>query len=149
MNKINTKIKCLFRHITSVSSSYKKHIVSSFHELLSWKQFFPPHSTCIRTICLWGADHFTDFHTWFIYSQCLQVISRTTLTPILNSSFSLLLWLLPLHTKTQQLPSQLFLCQTNWTALICSCKINLHSRNNLSRLFTSSGLVSTLLDQEW
>lgn len=68
LNKINTKIKCLFRHITSLSSSYKKHTVSSFHELLSWKQFFPPHSTCIRTICLWGADHFTDFHTWFIYN---------------------------------------------------------------------------------
>lgn len=86
---------------------------------------------------------------YMIYLQCLQVIPGTTLTPILHSSFSLLLWLLPLHMKSQQLhPFQLFLCQTNWTALICSCKINLHSRSNLSRLFTFSGLVSTLLDQE-
>lgn len=96
VNKINIKIKCVFRHITPVSSNYKKHIISSFHKLLSWKQFFPPLSTCFRTICLWDADHFTDFHTWFIYSQCLQVIPGTTLTPILHSSFPLLFWLLSL-----------------------------------------------------
>lgn len=56
VNKINKKIKCLFRHIAPVSSSCKKHIMSSFHKLLSWKQFFPPHATCFRTIFLRDDD---------------------------------------------------------------------------------------------
>lgn len=146
MNKINTKIKCLFRHITLDCSSCKTHIISYFHKLLSWKQFFPRQCTCFRTICLWGDDLFTDFHILLFYSQCLQVIPGTTLTPIFKSSFSLLLQLLQLHMQTQELlPSQLLLCQTNWTALICSCQVNLQSCNNLGRLCTFSRLVSTLL----